>query len=279
LLPLRDLDVLVLAAQGRREVALTRVVHHRHDRREVRSVPRQLQRGRDVAAGRDAAEDAFFRGEPPRHRQALGGRRGDDPGQESDVEVLGNEAVADALDAVRPPLASRQQGALLGLDRVEPHARVLLAQEAADAGERAAAALRGDKGADDSAGLLPDLGPGRPVVRLDVVGVVELAGYPVAGAVTRADLLQTLEREVHVALAAGREDEVGPVGAHDLLALVAHARGHDDRAAVAFDGSHKLAGYPGIAGRALEHAHGAAQIARGLGAGHAVQVITGVEPA
>src|SRR2546421_5850558 len=178
-----------------------------------------------------------------------------------------------------PPLASRQQGALLGLDRVEPHARVLLAQEAADAGERAAAALRGDKGADDSAGLLPDLGPGRPVVRLDVVGVVELAGHPVAGAVTRADLPQTLEREVHVALAAGREDEVGPVGAHDLLALVAHALGHDDRAAIAFDGSHERAGDPGIPGRALEHAHAPAQIAPGLGAVEHVQINTVFEAA
>ena len=141
-----------------------------------------------------------------------------------------DEAVADALDAVRSPRAPGEQRALLGLDRVEAHARVPLAQEAPDARERAAAALRGDERADDAAALLPDLGPGRPVVRLDVVGVVELPGHPVAGGISGADLLEALQRRSTSLSPPRREDELGAVRAHDLLALVAHALGHDDRA-------------------------------------------------
>src|SRR5262249_4886268 len=154
----------------------------------------------------------------------------------------GDESVADALDAVRPPLAPGEQRTLLGLDGIEPHARVALAQEAPHARERAAAALRGDERADDPARLLPDLGAGRPVVRLDVVGVVELPGDPVAGTIARVNLFQAVQRQVDVALAALCEDEVGAVRAHDFLALVAHALGHHDRAPIALDGGHEGAG-------------------------------------
>src|SRR5262245_66483697 len=105
-------------------------------------MPGELQCGGDVATGRDAAEDAFLGRQPARHRQTLVGGRRDDTREDGDVEVLGNEPVADALDAVRPPLAAREQRALLGLDGIEPHARVALAPEAPPAGERAAPALR-----------------------------------------------------------------------------------------------------------------------------------------
>src|SRR5262249_9530160 len=192
--------------------------------------------------------------------------------QQGDVQVLGDESIADTLDAVRPPLAPGEQRALLGLDGVEPYARVALAQEASDAGERAAAALRRHEGADDPARLLPDLRAGGPVVRLDVVRVVELPGHPVARAIARANLFQAVQRQVDVALAARREDEIGAVGAHDLLALVAHTLGHHDRATVALDGGDEGAGDPGVAGRALEHAHARAEVAARLGAFEHVQV-------
>src|SRR4029453_13290096 len=99
------------------------------------------ERGRDVAPGGNSAEDAFFGSEATRHRQALGGGRGDNARQERHVEVLGDEAVADALDAGGSPLALGRQPPLLGLDRVEAHARIPLAQEAPDTRQRAAAAL------------------------------------------------------------------------------------------------------------------------------------------
>src|SRR5712691_8843912 len=276
MLALRDLHVFVLAAERGCEVALSRVVRHRHDRRQVRAAARQLERGRHVAAGRDAAEDAFLGGEPPRHRQTLGGGRRDDSGKESDVEVLGDEPVADALDAVRSPLAPDQERALVGLDRVETHPRVMLAQEAPHARERAAAALRGDERADDTSALLPDLGACGLVMGL---GVVELPRDPVAWPVARADLLEAPEREIHVALAAGREDEVGAVGAHDFLTLLAHPLGHDDRAAIALDGRDEGAGDPGVAGRALEHAHPRVEIAPRFGAVEHVQIDAVLEAA
>src|SRR5262249_15106284 len=99
------------------------------------------------------------------------------------------------------------------------------------------------------------------VMGLDVVGVRELAGHPVAGGIAAADLVEPLQREIHVALAARREDEVGAVRAHDLLALVAHSRGHDDRAPIALHRGDERAGDAGVAGGALEHAHARLEIA------------------
>src|SRR5207248_1751204 len=169
-----------------------------------------------------------------------------------------------ALDAVRSPLAPRQQRALFRLDGVQAHTLVTLAQEPTDAGEGAAAALRGDERADHAAGLLPDLGPRRAVVRLDVVGVVELPRHPVAGEIARANLGQALERQIDVAFAARREHEVGAVGARDLLALLAHAFRHHHRAAIALHSGHERARDAGVARRALQHAHAGLQLAARL---------------
>src|SRR4029077_5129007 len=106
-----------------------------------------------------------------------------------------------------------------------------------------------NEGPDAAAALLPDLGPGRAVVDFDVVGVVELPGHPVAGRIAPANLGKTLQREVDVALAAGREDHGGPVSAKYLLALLAHPLRHDDRAAIALHRRHECAGDTRIAGR------------------------------
>ena len=99
---------------------------------------------------------------------------------------------------------------------------------------------------------------------LDVVGVVELGGHPIAGRIAGADLSQARQREIHVALAARSEHEVGAVGAHDLLALLAHALRHDDRAAVPLDRRHERTGDAGVASRALQHAHAGLEIAARL---------------
>src|SRR5262245_51727737 len=279
MLTLGDFDFLVLAAERRREVALTGVVHHRHDRRQVRMAPRQLQRGGDVAARRDAAKNAFLCRQAPRHRQAFVGRRGDDAGQQRHVEVLGDEPVTDALDAMGPPFAARQECALLGLDGIEAHARVALTQVAPDARERAAAALRGDERADDTAALLPDLGSGGAIVGFDVVGVVELPRHPVPRRIAGADLLEAPQRQIDVALAPRREDQVSAVRAHDLLALVTHSFGHDDRAPVALNGRDEGAGDAGVPGRAFEHPDARPQVAARLGALEHVQVNAVLEAA
>src|SRR5438552_12844022 len=145
---LGDLDVLVLAAERRGEVALPGVVDRRDDRAEPGMPARELQRRGDVAAAGDAAEDPFLAREPARDRHALLGGRGDDAGEDRHVEVPRDEAVADPFDAVVAPRAAREQRALRGLDRVDLHVSVLLAQIAADAGEEPARALRVDERAD-----------------------------------------------------------------------------------------------------------------------------------
>jgi hypothetical protein len=91
--------------------------------------------------------------------------------------------------------------------------------------------------------------------------------------------LSALQRQIDVALAALCEDEIGAVSAHDLLALVAHAFGHHDRAAVALHGGHEGAGDSGVAGGALEHTHARAQVAPRFGALEHVQVDAVLEAA
>src|ERR1043166_4217530 len=86
---------------------------------------------------------------------------------------------------------------------------------------------------------------------------------PVVVVIAPADLCEPLQREIHVALAARREDERGAVRAHDLLALVAHALGHDDCARIALHRGDERAGDTGVAGGALEHGHAGLEIAAG----------------
>jgi hypothetical protein len=78
--------------------------------------------------------------------------------------------------------------------------------------------------------------------------------------------------QVHVALAPRREDEVGAVGAHDLLALIAHALRHDDRAAITLHRGDERARDACVSGRAFEHAHAGLQVAPRLGLLEHVQV-------
>src|SRR5262249_54005525 len=59
---------------------------------------------------------------------------------------------------------------------------------------------------------------------------------------------------------------------HDLLALVAHALGHHDRAAITLDGGDERARDPGVTSRALENAHARAEVTARLGAVEHMQV-------
>src|SRR5262249_29658663 len=190
--------------------------------------------------------------------------------------VTRDEAVADALDAVVPPRAPREERALRGLDGVELDRGVVAPQIAAHPSEEAARALRVDEGADAAAHLLVDL-RSRPE---DLCrGVVELPGDPVASGIGRPDLLQLLQREIHVALAALGEDELRAVGAHDLLALLAHALGHDDGAGIALHRGHPRAGDACVARGALQHAHPELEIAAGLRALEHVEIDAVLEAA
>src|SRR5262249_52440091 len=152
--------------------------------------------------------------------------------EQRDVQVLRDETVADALDAVWPPGPPREKRALLWLRRVELHAGIALAQTAPHTAQGSSTALRGHEGPYDASGLVPDLGAGGAVVGVDVVGIAELPGHPVAIGVSRADRLELLQRQIHVALTPRGEDQLGAVRAHDLLALLAHAFRHHHRARI-----------------------------------------------
>src|SRR5262245_43903404 len=276
---LGNLDLLVFAAERRREVALTRVVDDGDDRVEVGVPAGQLQRGGHVAAARDAAKDPFLGGQAAGRHDALVGGRGDDAGQERHVQVARYESVADAFDAMGAPLTAREQRALGGLDRIDAHRGIARAQVAADTGERATAALGIDEGADAAVHLLPDLRARREHVRLDVVAVVELPRHPVAIGRLGGERLEAREGQVDVALSARGEDQRSAVGLHDLLALLAHALGHDDGARITLHRGDPRAGDAGVARRALEHAHAAAEVTARLGALEHVQIDAVLETA
>ena len=108
-----------LAAQLRREIAQAVVVDQRDDCPQLGMLARHLERGNDVAARRDAAEDAFFARQPLGHGDGLVGRGQHDAVEQADVEHGRDEAVADALDLVHAPGAARQQRALGRLDGID----------------------------------------------------------------------------------------------------------------------------------------------------------------
>src|SRR5436853_215055 len=141
---------------------------------------------------------------------------------------------------------------------------MVFAQVAANARELAAGALRGDIGIDLAARLLPDFRAGGFVVRLDVVGIVELRRHPVAGWVLPAYLFDLLQGKVDVGFAAERLYHLGAVSHIHLLAFFAHAFGHHDDARVAFDRRDERAGDAGIAGRAFQYGHPFLEVAAPL---------------
>ena len=110
--------------------------------------------------------------------------------------------------------------------------------------------------------VAPDLGAGRAVMGLAVRGVYELA---------RDDAVRGLgvqrvgfgHRARH-ALCARREDDLGPVGADELLPFDAHAVRHDDDGLVAEGRRHCRETDAGVAARALDDRAAGLQLARRL---------------
>jgi hypothetical protein len=265
MIALGDVDVLVLPAERGGEVTLAGVADDGHDGRQFRVPSREFQSGGHVAAARDAAEDPLLRGEGARRPHGFGRGGRDDAGEERDIEVSRHEPIADALDAVMAPLAASEECALCGLDRVQLDCRVAPSQVAAHAGEKSTAPLRIHERPDGAPRLFPHLRAGGRHVRSDIVRVVKLAGHPVAAGGGISDLVEPLQREIDVALATGSEDEAGPVGAHDLLAFLAHALRHDDGAGVALDRGDPRAGDSGVTRRALEHLDALPEVPPALG--------------
>src|SRR3972149_2799840 len=265
MIPLRNIDFFALSTKLGGEVTLPTVVYHGCDALQARPLARQFQSGRHVRAGRDPAEDPLFLRQPTGHDQCFLAGGGHYSGELGEIEHPWNETISDSFDAMRAPLPSRQQGALRRLDRKELHPRIPLSQVSTDAGECPSGTLGGDVSVHLSTHLFPDLGTGAAIVRLYIIGIVELRRHPILFRGALADLLQLPQSEIHVALAAGRENKLRPVGAVHFLTFFTHALRHDDDAVVSLHRGDKGAGDSRVTGRALQKGHARSKLAALLG--------------
>src|SRR5919107_4448082 len=136
-----EASVPVRREERRRDVALARVGQHRDDPLAARLGPlRQLERGRHGRAARHPGQDPLPRGEQVRVLDRLLVGAGEHLVDDVQVEDLGNEARADALDAVRARAPAGQHGGRRRLDADDERVRVAILERLAHAGDRAAGA-------------------------------------------------------------------------------------------------------------------------------------------
>src|SRR5690606_23441511 len=139
----------------------------------------------------------------------------------------------------------------VGADDLHPAVGDLF-QVAAGAGDRAAGADPRDEVGDAAFGLLPDLRPGAVVVRLRVVGVAVLVGFPRAGD-RRGQAVG--DRVVGLGVVGGdgrgADHDFGPVGAqHREFVGADLVRADEDAAVALFRGDDRQA-YTGVSGGGL----------------------------
>ena len=137
------------------------------------------------------------------------------------------------------------------------HRCAALLERHGDAGERAAGADRADEAVDLAAGLVPDLGPGRLVMRAAVGEIVELVGPDRAVRLLRRHFLRQRLGIAHVVHRIGirhrgHEPQIGAAQAQHVLLFLALRLGHDDDAAVAERVADQRQPDPGVAGGALD---------------------------
>ena len=201
------------------------------------SGPRHLHSGPRRRAGRAADEEALLAREPTGGEERVAVRDAHPLVDDRGVERVRPALLADALHEVRPLGVLRVGGedGALRIDRDDARPRAVLLEVAADARDRAPRAHRDDDRVDVAAvRLLPELGPGRLVVRLGVRRVRVLVGLEAA-----RDLLGEPVRDRVVALRrmrvdrGRRDDDLGAVRAQHRDLLLAHLVGHDEDAAVA----------------------------------------------
>ena len=145
-----------------------------------------------------------------------------------------------------------------------------LAQECRGAGKRAAGPDRADEAVDLAVGLLPDLRPGRDVMRAAVVEIVPLVGEDHAVRLGLAQLVRKAAPDmliiVRIAVGDGRHlDQLGAAQPqHVLLLLALRLRDHD-QGAIAARVRHQRKPDAGIAGGALDHESARLDVAALLG--------------
>ena len=179
------------------------------------------------------------------------------------VEDRRNEPVADALYLVQPRLMAEQGRYVLRLDGHDLHVRAALLEELAHPLERPSAADPGDEGGDVAGHLPPELDGRLLVVAARVVGVLELLGDvdPRIGGGHLRDVFHGPGDSLLIR----RQDELCPEGPDELLALLAHALGHDDADVVALEPAHQRHADARVAGRGLDDDGALVQLAVALG--------------
>ena len=141
----------------------------------------------------------------------------------------------------------------LGVGADDEQVGLLLLEVARGAGDRAARADGEDERVDLPTGLLPELGPGRLVVRLRVGQVRVLVGLERA-----RDLLGEPVRDRVVALGRVRrdrgraDDDLGAVGAQKRTLLLGNLVRHDEDAAVALERGRDGEADAGVPARGLD---------------------------
>ena len=199
-------------------------------------LPRGLRPARDLqraphgrAAGHPGQHPLASRELPGRVDRVLVGA-GQDLVEQVAVEHGGDEARADALDAVRARGAAGEDGRARRLDGDDPRARVALLEHLAHAGDRPARPHPGDEHVEVAVERVEDLRARRAPVGLGVGGVGELVGE--VGVVAAGERPRRLDGLPH---AAERLDhlDLRAVEAQQRLALAAHALGQEDHELVA----------------------------------------------
>ncbi len=235
-----------------REVAAPAVGDRRQDRRLRSEALRHARASRTPRFRRSRR-----RGSPPRgpaagcqERVAVGDA--DVLVHDGRVEALGKGVLADPLDEVRVDRAAGVDRAL-GVGADDQQVRLALLQIAGDAGDRAARADGDHDRVELAAGLLPDLGPGRAVVRLRVPGIRVLVGLVRAGDLLGEPVGDEVVALGRVGVDRGRaDDDVGAERAQERDLLGRDLVGDDEDHPVALDRGGEREADAGVAGGRLD---------------------------
>src|SRR5262245_22081570 len=192
-------------------------------------------------AGADAAENAFLARQLPGHGERIVVVHLDHFVDDAEVQHVGHEARADALNLVPAGLQRlslhllRDDRAGDRLHRNRLERRFALLDDFADAGDGAAGADAGDEDVDLAVGVAPELFRCGLAMDLGIGRVLELLRHERIRNGPE-HLFRLGDRAVH-ALLARREHDLGAERLQQPAALEAHCLGHGDNKAVTLGGT------------------------------------------
>ena len=226
---------------------------------------RRLEHREDRRPARSAGEDPFLAGEPARRHERVA--VGDLHVLVHDRRVEGRRerVLADPLDQVRMDWAAGVDRPLrVGAD--DDQVGLLLLQVSGCAGDRAAGADTDHDHVELAADLLPDLRPGRPVVRFGVAGVRVLVRLVRAGDLLREPVGDEVVALRRIGLDRGRaDDDVGSERAQQGDLLRRDLVGDDEDHLVALDRGGQREADAGVARGRLDDRPAGLQLPGALG--------------